>query len=136
MLLESKFFQPRPRQDIVVRPRLLAQLNTGLQRKLILVLAQAGFGKTTLVAHWLNTLTQVPAADPAHQETLARPLSVWLSLDENDNDPLRFFDYLITALQRADSSVGQHARYLLSAPQPPTSLEPLAISLFNDLTNL
>jgi LuxR family maltose regulon positive regulatory protein len=138
MLLESKFFQPRPRQEIVVRPRLLGQLHVGLQRKLILVLAQAGFGKSTLAAHWLNTITQEgsdghTANPPLHS---ARNRVAWLSLDENDNDPLRFFDYLITALQRADSSVGQHARYLLSAPQPPTSLEPLAISLINDLTNL
>ena len=131
MLLESKFFQPRPRQDVVVRPRLLHQLNTGLQRKLILVLAQAGFGKTTLVAHWLNTLTQAAPTPPLECTRVA-----WLSLDENDNDPLRFFDYLIAALQRVDAKLGDHARQLLSAPQPPANLEPLVISLINDLTTL
>jgi LuxR family transcriptional regulator, maltose regulon positive regulatory protein len=134
MLLESKFFQPRPRQAITVRPRLLEQLNTGLQRKLILVLAQAGFGKSTLAAQWLNLLGQEKY--PASAATPYRSRVAWLALDENDNDPLRFFDYLITALQRADAGVGQHARYLLSAPQPPTTLEPLVISLINDLTNL
>lgn len=127
MLLESKFFQPRPRHELVVRPRLLEMLHQGLQRKLILVLAQAGFGKTTLVSHWLATLTETNG----EQHRVA-----WLSLDENDNDPLRFFDYLVTALQRADPSVGHHARQLLSAPQPPDELEPLVISLINDLTTI
>ena len=134
MLLESKFYQPRFRQEVVVRPRLLAQLTAGLQRKLILVLAQAGFGKTTLVANWLNTL-----GEESRELDTAPDLSkrvAWLSLDENDNDPLRFFDYLITTLQRADASIGQHARFLLSAPQPPANLEPLVISLINDLATL
>lgn len=138
MLLESKFFLPRSRQETVFRPRLLEQMHAGLQRKLILVLAQAGFGKTTLVAHWLNTLNQCDPPDGVKGSAASSiPYRVaWLSLDENDNDPLRFIDYLVTALHRADASIGQHARLLLSSPQPPANLEPLVISLINDLTNL
>ena len=128
-LLESKFFQPRPRRDTMARPRLIGQLNAGLERKLILVLAQAGFGKTTLVSQWLESLAQANSApDPATCTHVA-----WLSLDENDNDPLRFFDDLLADLQRADETVSRAAREMLTAPQPPTNLEPLITSLLNDL---
>lgn len=147
LLLESKLFLPRPRRESVVRPRLLAQLAEGLQHKLILVLAQAGFGKTTLVAHWLDLLANQEdlhhqsrpqsALQTAPQATVSPPCRIsWLTLDENDNDPLRFVDYLLAGLQRADSSLGQHARFLLSAPQPPANLEPLVISLINEITQL
>lgn len=146
MLLESKFFQPRPRQEILLRPHLLERLQEGLQCKLILVLSQAGFGKSTLVAQWFNTLTgsHKTSADSQvnGQEHNAKSHSTknhrvaWLSLDGNDNDPVRFFDYLVAALQRVDATIGVYARGQLTAPQPSTNLEPLVISLLNDLTNL
>ena len=69
---------------MVSRPRLIARLNEGLHRKLTLIAAPAGFGKTTLVSAWI--------------EKSERP-TAWLSLDEGENDPTRFLAYLVTALQ-------------------------------------
>src|SRR5512134_1181600 len=85
-LLLTKLFVPLPRSNPVLRSRLIERLNEGLSagRKLTLVSAPAGFGKTTLVSEWLSTC--------------GRPVA-WLSLDEGDSDPARFLTYLITALQ-------------------------------------
>ena len=83
-LLLTKLYIPPLRQKIVSRPRLIERLNEGLHRKMILISAPAGFGKTTLVSEWLADCQQ-PVA--------------WLSLDEGDNEPTRFLTYLIAALQ-------------------------------------
>jgi LuxR family maltose regulon positive regulatory protein len=90
-LLASKFYFPPHRLDLVPRPHLLASLNAGLSRKLTLVSAPAGFGKTTVVSEWIRDCGY-PAA--------------WLSLDKNDNDLSRFLIYLIAALQRIDPQIG------------------------------
>ena len=90
-VLATKFFAPPLLSDLVLRQRLIDQLNAGSQRKLILVAAPAGYGKTTLISSWLHE-TNIP--------------SVWLSLDEDDNDPIRFFQYFITALQRIAPTLG------------------------------
>jgi LuxR family transcriptional regulator, maltose regulon positive regulatory protein len=84
LLLATKLFVPRPPPGVVLRPRLVAQLNEGLQRKLTLISAPAGFGKTTLVSTW--------AAGSDRQVA-------WLSLDDADNDPTRFLTYLVAALR-------------------------------------
>jgi LuxR family maltose regulon positive regulatory protein len=81
-----------------------------LGRRLTLVSATAGFGKTTLVAEWLQSLQAVPEAAPAMG---------WLSLDDGDNDPARFIAYLLAALQRVEPEMGQSVRAMLQAPQPP-----------------
>jgi ATP/maltotriose-dependent transcriptional regulator MalT len=73
-LLVTKLYMPRPRSAQVARPHLWAALDAGLERRLILVAAAAGFGKTTLVADW----------------SAARNDTAWLSLDEGDNDPPRY----------------------------------------------
>ena len=83
-ILDTKLYIPPPRPKVVLRPRLIEGLNEGLQRKLTLISAPAGFGKTTLVSEWVNG-----CEGPA----------VWLSLDEGDNDPTRFLAYLVAALQ-------------------------------------
>ncbi len=85
-ILATKLFIPPPRPGIVLRPRLIERLNEGLSlgRKLTLISAPAGFGKTTLVSEWVAGCEQ-PVA--------------WLSLDEGDNDPARFLTYLVAALQ-------------------------------------
>ena len=83
-ILATKFFAPPVRPDLVLRQRLIEQLNAGVQRKLILVSAPAGYGKTTLISSWLQD-TGISSA--------------WLSLEEDDNDPIRFFQYFITALR-------------------------------------
>src|SRR3954454_6830524 len=79
LLLHSKLTLPRLRAELVPRPRLMRQLNEGVQRKLTLVAAPAGFGKTTLLAAW----------------GLQSPLPVvWIALDAGDNDQLVFWDYV------------------------------------------
>lgn len=99
-LVVTKLYIPPTRPNLVARPRLLAQLDEGLRagKRLALLSAPAGFGKTTLITEW------VCAA--------AREIA-WLSLDEGDNDPLRFLAYLIAALQQADGRIGRSVQSLL-----------------------
>lgn len=103
-LLATKLHSPPPRANLVVRPRLVSRLNEGLQRKLTLVSAPAGFGKTTLISAWATTCGQ-PVA--------------WVSLDEKDNDITRFLAYLIGAYRSILPSVGDGLLARLQAPQPP-----------------
>src|SRR3954447_17193205 len=98
-LLVTKLYIPRLRSAHVRRAHLLAALDAGLERKLILIAAAAGFGKTTLLADWSNQ----------HTGHIA-----WLSLDESDNDPARFLSYVIAALQTCRPDLG---RELLAALQ-------------------
>jgi LuxR family maltose regulon positive regulatory protein len=117
LLLNTKFYVPPVRPELVPRPRLIEQLNAGRHRKLTLVSAPAGFGKTTLITEWLNSGE--------------RPFA-WLSLDENDNDPARFLTYLLAALQKIEPDIGQAAGAMLQAPQPPPP-ESLLTALINDI---
>jgi LuxR family maltose regulon positive regulatory protein len=116
-LLRTKLYVPPVRPELVPRPRLIEQLNPGLQRKLTLISAPAGFGKTTLVTEWLASAQ--------------RPFT-WLSLDENDNEPARFLTYLVVALQRIGPTIGQAAQAMLQAPQRPPP-ESLLTTLINDI---
>ena len=104
-VLATKFFIPTPPPNQISRPRLLEKLNESWNHKLTLLSAPAGFGKTTLIGEWI-----------AKQEN---PLC-WLSLDEYDNDPQRFFRYFIFALKRVENELGESPPMLL---QPPQSLE-------------
>src|SRR5712691_1591797 len=90
-LLATKLYIPPPRPNVVLRPRLIARLNEGLHRKLTLIAAPAGFGKTTLLSEWV-AICQRPVA--------------WLSLDEGENDPTRFLVYLVAALQTIAATIG------------------------------
>jgi LuxR family maltose regulon positive regulatory protein len=99
-LLQTKLYIPAPRPELVSRPRLIERLNAalvlddkyrGLHRKLTLVSAPAGFGKTTLVSEWI---AQIPNPKSQIGNRVA-----WLSLDESDNDLTRFLVYFIAALQ-------------------------------------
>jgi LuxR family transcriptional regulator, maltose regulon positive regulatory protein len=116
-ILATKLYIPPPRAKIVLRPRLIEQLNAGLQRKLTLISAPAGFGKTTLVAEWIRDC--------------GRPIA-WLSLDEGDNDPARFLTYFIAALQTIAAGVGEGVLKMLQSPQPP-SPEAILTTLVNDI---
>jgi LuxR family transcriptional regulator, maltose regulon positive regulatory protein len=120
-LLETKFYYPPPRPQQVTRPRLLARLNESLSHKLALVSAPAGYGKTTLVVEWVS---QIPGASVA-----------WLSLDDGDNDPVRFLTYLITALQRALPGTSERALSMLHAPRKVASKALPDMSLLNLLMN-
>src|SRR5690349_10527199 len=80
-LLRTKLALPRQRQSLVPREALLSRLDEGLERKLTLVSAPAGFGKTTLVSEWIATRGE-----------LREPPSVaWVSLDAGDNDVVLFW---------------------------------------------
>ena len=81
-MLRTKLYIPSIRPNQIARPRLSDLLEGSLDRALILVSAPAGYGKTTLVSSWLKE-KQIPSA--------------WLSLDDNDNDPVRFIQYLFAA---------------------------------------
>src|SRR5215207_8027088 len=105
-ILATKLYIPPPRPKVVLRRDLVEQLNEGLYRKLTLVSAPAGFGKTTLMSEWVSGCERPTA---------------WLSLDEGDNDPNRFLVYLIKALQTIEANIGEGVLALLQAPQPPSA---------------
>jgi LuxR family maltose regulon positive regulatory protein len=119
-ILATKLYIPPPRSKIVLRPRLIKRLNEGLQCKLTLISAPAGFGKTTLVSEWLVG-SQRPVA--------------WLSLDEEDSEPLRFLTYLVAALQTISPNIGKGFLAILQSPQPP-STESILTILLNEITTI
>ena len=102
-LLTTKLYVPPQRSNLVPRPRLAARLGEALHlgHRLTLISAKAGSGKTTVVSEWL------------HQQD--RP-AAWLSLDASDNDPRRFFSYLVAALQQLDVRIGQAVLSRLEMP--------------------
>src|SRR6266699_2424416 len=119
-ILATKLYIPRLRPNVVSRPRLLERLNEGLYRKLSLIAAPAGFGKTTLVSEWV--------------EGIERPIA-WLSLDEGDSDPARFLTYLVAALQTIVPTIGEGVLRALQSSQPPPP-EAIMTALLNDLTSI
>ena len=104
-ILATKLYVPRPQPEIVSRPRLVGRLNEGLHRRLTLISAPAGFGKTTLLSEWLAGCDG-PAA--------------WLSLDEGDNDAARFLAHVVAALRTVAAEIGQGVSGALESSQPPT----------------
>lgn len=116
-ILSVKIFVPPPRPKLVHRPRLIERLNEGLRRKLTLVSASAGFGKTTLVSEWLADCDR-PAA--------------WLSLDDGDNDPARFLTCLIAALRTIRANIGESVFAALQSPQLPP-IESILTVLLNEI---
>lgn len=123
-LLETKLYRPQWRSGRVSRPRLVKRLQEGMDRKLTLISAQAGFGKTTLLTEWL-------AADALRLQQRVG----WVSLASSDNDPTLFWAYVITALQQVRPDVGAHALTLLYAAQPPP-IPVILTTLINDLSAL
>jgi LuxR family maltose regulon positive regulatory protein len=121
-LLATKLLAPQPRAALVARPRLVARIDDGVRRRLTLVCAPAGFGKTTLVTAWRSAAGQ------------ALPVA-WLSLDEADNDPARFLDYAIAALGTVLPGLGVNARAMLGE-SPSPSTEAVVTVLVNELADL
>ncbi|MEJ2596977.1 MAG: tetratricopeptide repeat protein [Anaerolineales bacterium] len=111
-LLQTKLSIPPVRADLVPRPRLLQRLNEGLSGKLTMVSAPAGFGKTTLLAHWARG-SSLPVT--------------WLSLDESDNEPVRFMAYLTAALEKVCG--GKESKEEPNANIQPTYKGPEAVGL-------
>ena len=118
VLLATKLHVPGPRPSLVPRPRLLARLDEGLARGLVLVCGPAGYGKTVLLADWTR-----------HGE---HPVA-WLSLDAGDNDPARFWRHAVAALDRARPGIGERVAPLLGPPAP-SSFQGLVTALINELT--
>ena len=119
-LLATKLHVPPRRGELVARERLLERLDQGLQQKLTLVSAPAGFGKTTLVAEWA---ARRQATDVAIG---------WLTLDAGDNDLVRFLNYLAAALQEMVPSAAEALEALLHSPHPPPTSEIVTV-LINQL---
>jgi LuxR family transcriptional regulator, maltose regulon positive regulatory protein len=119
-ILATKLYVPRSRARVVFRPRLIERLNEGATGKVTLISAPAGFGKSTLLGEW---------AARGH-----RPVA-WLSLDEADNDPVRFLTYVIAALQTVTAGIGQSLSAALQSPQPPP-IETILTSLLNEIAGL
>ena len=119
LILATKLYLPPLRPHVVMRPRLLARLNEGLHRKLTLIAAPAGFGKTTLISEWIAGIERPTA---------------WLSLDEGDNDSTRFLMYLVAALQTIAPTIGG-VLDALQSPQPPP-IESILTALLNEITTI
>lgn len=118
-LLRTKLFIPPPRLNLVDRPHLFQKLDGCLvpTNRLIMVTAPAGFGKTTLVSEWAR-MSGLPLG--------------WLSLDEDDSDPIRFLRYLVAAMQSIDARIGKSIQAALYGFQPPDATAVLT-EIINDL---
>ncbi|MBN1584673.1 MAG: hypothetical protein JXA89_28460 [Anaerolineae bacterium] len=125
-LLKTKLYVPPIRSELVSRPRLIERIDAGIHsgHKLTLVSAPAGFGKTTLLSEWI------------HQNT--HPIA-WLSLNDSDNEPTRFWTYVLAALRTipalGKAGVGESALAMLHSPQSPP-IETLLTNLINDIAEI
>jgi ATP/maltotriose-dependent transcriptional regulator MalT len=118
-LAEAKLAAPRPRAEIVARPRLSVALDGGKGMPVTLVAAPAGYGKTTAVRAWCPARTSSPA---------------WVTLDVGDNDPVRLWSYAATAVDRAHEGLGRGALQRLS--HAGSSVESVVDPLMNAIANL
>ena len=119
-ILNTKLHFPTSRPKLVSRSHLIKQLNEGLHRKLSLISAPAGFGKTTLVSEWLSDYVGSVA---------------WLSLDENDNEDARFLNYFVAAIQTVQPHIGDNVMAVLQSPQAPP-IESILTILLNEITTI
>jgi LuxR family maltose regulon positive regulatory protein len=119
-LLKTKLYRPLVRPEFVSRPQLMRRLDEGFNGKLTVVSAPAGYGKTTLVSAWAFEC-KCPVA--------------WFTLDEEDNDPVRFLTYAITAAQTIKPDLGQEILSLLQSAQPPAIIN-LLPALINQLDDI
>ena len=116
-LLATKLHVPRPQPGFVPRPRLVQALSQGLARGRVLICAPAGFGKTSLLADWARSGGRRVA---------------WLGLDASDNDPARFWRYVVAALDQAQPGIAGRLGPLLGPPAP-CLFEGLVTALINEL---
>src|SRR5215210_7863156 len=119
-LLLAKLSVPSVRRSLVPRMRLSERLDEGFERKLTLLSAPAGFGKTTLLSSWISVFSDE-----------GRPVA-WLSVDSGDNDPARFWRYFVTAVDQLQPGSGETALALLGSPQPPP-IEAVLTTVLNEL---
>ena len=117
-LLNTKLYIPPIRSDLVARPRLVERLESNMDRKITLVSAPAGFGKTTLLSEWVHDRNRSAA---------------WISLDKGDNDLARFLTYFITAFHNIGNTMREETLQLVESPKLP-SIEVLLTPLINSAT--
>ncbi|WP_189009599.1 LuxR C-terminal-related transcriptional regulator [Paenibacillus marchantiophytorum] len=117
-IISTKLYIPPSRPNVVVRPRLIERMSEGLHRKLTVISASAGFGKTTLLSEWLAVCD--------------RPVA-WLSMDEGENDPACFLTYLFASLQSIATSRGDGVFGFLQSPQLPP-MESMITTLINEVS--
>jgi LuxR family maltose regulon positive regulatory protein len=118
--INTKLHIPTTRSDLVARPHLNRQLDRCVEYKLLLVSAPAGFGKTTLLGEW--------------SQQSAWPIA-WVSLDTGDNDPMRFWSYVVAALDKLETNVGANVLPMIQSPQP-ASIEFIIPTLINTVVNV
>lgn len=123
-LLATKFFVPSSSHPLLPRPQLTTLLIQGLQRKLTLVSAPAGFGKTTLLAAWVQSF---PLDAPES------PRVAWVSLDEGDNEPVLFWTYVLTALENQQQGLCASLLAHLQTQRVPTPVRYVLQTLINTL---
>ena len=119
-ILATKLYVPQPRPDLVLRTHLIDRLNIGINQKLTLISAPAGFGKTTLLSEWISQ-SEKPVA--------------WISLDKSDSDSVHFIHYLVAALQSIQVNIGKAALSMLRSPQQPP-IESIMINLIKEITDI
>ena len=126
-ILATKLYIPPHRANLVPRSRLTKRLDESLKYKLTLISAPAGFGKTTLVSEWIASCL---------------PPAAWFSIDEGDNDALRFWSHFVAALQTLSlrgvgiaANIGAGVLGTLQSPQPPPIKATLA-SLINEIISI
>ena len=122
-LIETKLLLPKPRRDVVLRPRLSDLLLRGSHGPVTLVSAPAGFGKTTLLTSWFATAPSTP--DDDHRVA-------WVSLDERDREATSFWSYVFLALDRAVPGSGAAALTLLQSGHAP--VETALAGVVNELS--
>ncbi|MEC0227539.1 LuxR C-terminal-related transcriptional regulator [Paenibacillus alba] len=120
MIVSTKLHIPHVRKVLVSRPRLMHKLNEGLQAKLTLVSAQAGYGKTTVLSEWVKQCGALVA---------------WVSLDKQDNDWSQFWSCISASIKERVSGFGQTVEPLLEKG-PLLSLKPAITALLNELNRL
>lgn len=118
-ILSTKLYIPPLQPKTVFRNSLIEQLNKGAKRKLTLISASAGFGKTILLCQWV--------------ENYEYPVG-WISLDEEHNDIIRFLLYLLGAIQSVKANIDESIIGMLLSPQPPPYKTILTL-LINEIAN-
>jgi len=119
-MIATKLHIPSTSINLVHRSHLFEKMDNGLKRKLTLISAPAGFGKTTVISDWISQ-NKIP--------------SVWYSIDKRDNDPVEFLTYIIAGIQTIEKDFGQSSLKLLKAPHRPNT-ESIAGLLINDILSI
>jgi len=120
LIVSTKLHIPHVRTSLVSRPLLMRKLNEGMEAKLTLVSAQAGYGKTTALSEWVKQCSSLVA---------------WVSLDKQDNDWIQFWSYVTASIQERVPGFGLAVDSLLEKG-PSVSLEPAIMALLNELNRL